>query len=196
MTTSFEISAFPPDEAPRASRFCSATGRPFQSGDKMRSVLFEEDGEIKRVDLCEEAWRNYERPASAVAWWTSRVAEPEEKKKILTPNDALVALFESLVFKQDQADLRYALALLLVRRRVFRFEFENKPKDALKSGRDSIFVYSSRNDACYAVPVVPMNETQIDDVQKRLVALLDSPPEDLSESIAEAASVAERELEE
>ena len=196
MTTSFKISAFPPEEAPRASRFCSATGRPFQPGDKMRSVLYEEDGVIKRVDLCAEAWRNYTRPETAVAWWTSRVAESEERKKILTPNDALVALFESLVFKPDQEDLRYALALLLVRRRVFRFEFENKPKDAEKSGRDSIFVYSSRNDACYAVPVVRMDEAQIADVQKRLVALLDSPPEDIPESVAEAAIAAARELEE
>lgn len=194
--TSFEISAFPPEEAPRASRFCSVTGKPFQPGDKMRSVLYEEDGVIKRVDLCAEAWRNYTRPASAVAWWSSRVGEGEEKKTRQTPNDALVALFESLIFKPDQADLRYALALLLVRRRVFRFEFENKPQNAEKSDRDSVFVYSSRNDACYAVPVVHMDDAQIDDVQKRLVALLDSPPEDLPESIVDAEIAAEQALEE
>ena len=193
--TSFEISAFPPEEAPRASRFCSVTGRPFEPGDKMHSVVYEEDGAIKRVDLCAEAWRSYTRPATAVAWWTSRVADGEEKKARSTPNDALVALFESLVFKPDQADLRYALALLLVRRRVFRFEFENKPQET-KNGRDCVFVYSSRNDACYAVPVVPMNEAQIADVQKRLVELLDAPSEDADDSVADAASAAAQELEE
>lgn len=195
---SYEISAFPPEDAPKASRVCAATGKLFQPGEKIHSILYEENGTLKRDDLCAEAWRSYKRPESAVAWWTSRVAEPDEKKVRLTPNDALVSLFESLVFKPDQADLRYALALLLVRRRVFRFEFENIAQSAnskTRSGQDSIFVYSSRNDACYAVPVVAMDEARIVDVQNRLVALLDAPPDNFASSedvdaIAQAAAAA------
>lgn len=196
---SFEISSFPPADAPRASRVCVATGRAFQPGEKIHSVLYEENGTLKRDDLCAEAWRSYKRPETTVAWWTSRVAEPEEKKTGLTPNDALVSLFESLVFKPDQADLRYALALLLVRRHVFRFEFENAAQSANsknKSGQESIFVYSPRNDACYATPVVAMDEAKIADVQNRLVALLDAPPNQFtsSDEVAQAAAAAVKAL--
>lgn len=192
--SSFELSAFPPEEAPKASRVCSVTGRAFQLGDKMYSVLYEEEGEIKRVDLCAQAWRGYKRPDSALAWWSARVVAAEEKKVKLTPNDALVALFESLVFKPDQADLRYALALLLVRRRVFRFEFERNEQDAgteTARKQNVVFVYSSRNDACYSVPVVPMNPAKIADVQERLLAALDTPPAELVDDDEAARLAAE-----
>ena len=179
-------------------RVCTATGARFQPGEKVRSVLYAEDGEIKRDDLCAKAWRDYEKPESAVAWWSWRVGAPEEKRARPTTNDFLVALFESLVFKPDQADLRYVLALLLVRRRVFRFEFENNAQKSSQKEQDSIFVYSSRNDACYATPVVDIDESKIADVQSRLVAILDSPPEEFSNAddvVAKAAAAAAAALE-
>ncbi|MBQ9371310.1 MAG: hypothetical protein IJU03_03885 [Thermoguttaceae bacterium] len=174
-----EISAFPPEESPRASRACAITGKPFAVGERVYSVIYEENGAIRRVDLCADAWRNFKRPESTLAWWSSRARAADSEKEpnaVLAPNDALAELFESLVDRSDQADLRYALALLLTRRRVFRFEFDESAREhGASESADTIYVYSSRNDAGYSVPVVKMDAEQIERVQERLVALINSP---------------------
>ena len=179
-----EISAFPPEESPRPARVCAVTGRPFELGERVYSIIYEENGEIRRADLCAEAWREFKRPETALAWWSSRARAADSEKDanaILAPNDALAELFEALADRPDQADLRYALALLLTRRRVFRFEFDENARERDDERPDSIYVYSSRNDAGYSVPVVNMTVAQISRVQERLVALLNSPTAALEE---------------
>lgn len=178
----FELSVLPPGGPPKASKTCSETGRAFTPGEKFYSILYYDQGELARKDMCVKAWKEFHRPESTLAWWSSRVHSPrstDDRKKTRSPNDALVSLFEELLFKPEEKRLLYALALLLVRRRVFRFEFENALAQQKRSSgnarQDSIFVYSSRNDACYAVPVVRMTQEEMDDVQKRLVDILDNP---------------------
>lgn len=177
----FELSVLPPGGSPKASKTCSETGRKFTPGEKIYSILYYDQGGLVRKDLCVKAWKSFQRPDTTLAWWSSRVPSPhptDDRKKTLSPNDALVSLFEELLFKPEERRLLYALALLLVRRRVFRFEFENaraQQKDKGNARHDSIFVYSSRNDACYAVPVVRMTQGEMDYVQKKLVDILDHP---------------------
>ena len=47
------------------------------------------------------------------------------KKVKLAPNDVLLELFDELADRPEQQDLRYVLTLLLVRRRVLRFDTAN-----------------------------------------------------------------------
>ncbi|MGN0931060.1 MAG: hypothetical protein ACI4NP_05070 [Thermoguttaceae bacterium] len=178
----FELSVLPPGGPPKASKTCSETGRAFAPGEKIYSIIYYDQGELARKDMCVKAWKGFRRPESTLAWWSSRVPShrsSDDRKKTRSPNDALVSLFEELLFKPEEKSLLYALALLLVRRRVFRFEFENaraQQKPSQENARqDSIFVYSSRNDACYAIPVVRMTQKEMDDVQNRLVDILDNP---------------------
>ena len=172
-----QISAFSPENAPKLSRFCAATGRPFEPGEKIFSVLLEENGEIQRRDLCAEAFAATRRPENALAWWSSRLPSSAEKKEKLAPNDALTDFFESLADRPDEAALRYVLALLLTRRRVLRFEreefdagIETRPGSA-----PSIVFFSPRRETSYVVPVVEMSPTEIADVEARLLALVREP---------------------
>ncbi|MBQ9800443.1 MAG: hypothetical protein IJO40_10995 [Thermoguttaceae bacterium] len=174
-----QISSFPPENAPKLSRVCSATGRSFEPGEKIYSVLFEENGEIRRRDLCAEAFAATPRPENALAWWSSRLPSGGEKKEKLAPNDALTDLFESLADRPDEAALRYVLALLLTRRRVLRFEREEIELDAAPSERPdsapSLVFFSPRRETSYVVPVVEMNSQEIADVEARLLALVREP---------------------
>jgi len=180
-TFSTEISRFSPEEAPRPSRVCSVSGKAFERGDVVYSFLCEESGEIKRYDLCSEATRSFTPPGTLLAKWKSKAGLDSEKSQRakLAPNDALISLFVALTDKPEKAALRYALALLLTRRRVFRFELEEDVKTANSgaSGKkdDSIYVYSPREETGYVVPVVSMNARQADEVQARLLELLDAP---------------------
>lgn len=184
------ISAFPPENAPKLSRVCSATGRPFEPGEKIFTCLFEENGEIRRRDLCADAFASTQRPENALAWWSSRLPDDAEKKEKLAPNDALLDLFESLADRPDEAALRYVLALLLTRRRVLRFEREEIDFGPNLGDRfvspPSIVVFSPRRDASYVVPVVELNAEEIADVETRLLELIREPVASLK--IADAAS--------
>ena len=172
-----QISAFPPENAPKPSRVCSATGRPFEPGEKIFTFLFEENGEIRRRDLCAEAFAATERPKNALAWWSSRLPSGAEKKEKLAPNDALTDFFESLADRPDEAALRYVLALLLTRRRVLRFEREEFAADAPErsDAAPSIVFFSPRRETSHVVPVVEMTATEIAEVEARLLALVREP---------------------
>jgi hypothetical protein len=174
-----QISAFPPENAPKLSRVCSATGRPFEPGEKIFTFLFEENGEIQRRDLCAEAFKETKRPENALAWWSSRLPSGTEKKEKLAPNDALTDFFESLADRPDEAALRYVLALLLTRRRVLRFEREEFGLDADSAAPSaalpSIVFFSPRRETSYVVPVVEMNAEEIAAVETRLLALVREP---------------------
>lgn len=176
-----QISAFPPENAPKPSRVCSETGRPFKPGEKIFVVLFEEKGEIRRRDLCAEAFAATKRPENALAWWSTRLPSNADKKEKLAPNDALTDLFESLADRPDEAALRYVLALLLTRRRVLRFEREeieflgdgDAPQRSLSA--PSLVFFSPRRETSYVVPVVEMNAEEIAAVETRLLALVREP---------------------
>lgn len=176
-----KISAFKPENAPKPSRACASTGQPFSPGDKIYSVLLEEDGALKRLDFSASAWRSHPRPENALAWWSSRVKDEAtvEKKLKLAPNDALTAIFIALADKPNQAALRYALALLLARRRVLRFDYEENASycaaDSDERATNSIYVFSPRNETGYLVPIVPMTASQMDEVQRQLASLLEDP---------------------
>ena len=176
-----EISKFSPEEAPKPSRVCSVSGKAFEQGDVVYSFLCEESGEIKRYDLCAEAKRSFAPPGVLLAQWKSKAGVESEKARQakLAPNDALTSLFVSLANKPEQAALRYMLALLLTRRRVFRFELDEENRlatsDASDRNEDAIYVYSPREETGYVVPVVVMDAKQTVEVQAKLLELLDAP---------------------
>lgn len=186
--TSLNFARFSPENSPKMARCCCATEKPFEPGEKAYSALFEENGEIVRRDYCAAAWKANPRPENALAWWSTKIPLNADKKAPVAPNDALADLFESLADRPDQAALRYALALLLTRRRVFRFEREETTttettlelgiggdvdgENALSGAASAIVVYSPRRETSFVVPVVAMTDAQIADVQARLAELL------------------------
>src|SRR4051794_20761337 len=107
-------------EVQRCKRCCAATERALEPGDECYSVLEIAGAEVVRKDYCPEAWKG--PPEAVFGWWKSRVPEPTAKKIKLAPNDVLLELFDQLADKSEQHDLRYVLALLLVRRRVLRVD--------------------------------------------------------------------------
>ena len=66
------------------------------------------------------------------------------------PNDVMLHFFEELENQPDRADMRFVLALLLVRRRVLRED--DRTKD--ERGREVTVLFCPRNDKSYEVPTV------------------------------------------
>jgi hypothetical protein len=108
-----------------------------------------------------------------IGWWKSRIPEPTAKKVKLAPNEVLLELFDQLAEQPECGDMRYVLALLLIRRRVLRVE---TPSEATHpaAGRDveTIVVYCPRRETTYELPAVTPSEARIDEIQQQLSELL------------------------
>lgn len=168
-------------EVQRSTRRCAATDRSLEPGDVCYSVLEVQGADVVRRDFCGEAWTG--PPADAFGWWKSRVPEPTAKKIKLAPNDVLLQLFDELADRPDHQDMRYVLALLLLRRRVLRLDgaldpMSNPSLPAVPEGSMELMtVYCPKREAAYELPVVMPRGARIDEIQRQLSELLVSGAE-------------------
>jgi hypothetical protein len=152
-------------EVQRCSRRCAATDRVLEPGDLCYSVLEVSGADVLRKDFSADAWNG--APDGALGWWKSRIPEPTAKKIKLAPNEVLLELFDQLADQPDQIDLRYVLALLLVRRRVLRVEDVSG-----ETLHEIMRVYCAKRDATYDVIVNMPTGARVDQIQQQLSDLL------------------------
>ena len=159
-------------EIQRSTRRCAATDRALEPGEWCYSVLEVHGAEIVRKDFAASAWTG--APAEAFGWWKSRVPEPHLKKIKLAPNDVLLELFDQLAERPENEDMRYVLALLLVRRRVLRLDGPTMTaaKPSTPSGVQLMTVYCPIREASYEVTVVMPSDDRIEAIQAQLSELL------------------------
>jgi hypothetical protein len=84
------------------------------------------------------------------------------------PNDVMLDLLEQLADDAEHRDMRYILALLLVRRRVCRLE-ENRRDE---QGREMLVLFCPRREREYEVVVATPTEERTKDIQDELARLL------------------------
>jgi hypothetical protein len=164
MQTDFEIQ--------RSTRRCAATDRPLAAGEWCYSVLEVQGADIVRKDYAASAWSG--PPTESFGWWKARVPEPHAKKIKLAPNEVLLELFDQLAEQPHNADMRYVLALLLVRRRVLRLDGATGG-DAKPTALDDVqtmTVFCALRDAAYEVAVVMPSDERIEAIQTHLNELL------------------------
>ncbi len=155
-------------EIQRCTRHCAATGRELLPGETFYSVLMEKGSNVERHDYSVEAWT--EPPHDALGWWKSQVPDPKTQRKQWAPNDVMLRLFDELSDQPSRADVRYVLALLLVRRRVLRLEDTELEESA---GDETMVVYCPRRDETYRVPVVLPDALRAEEIQSQLAQLLE-----------------------
>jgi hypothetical protein len=105
-----------------STRRCCVTGRELQPGEKCYSVLLDQEGKFVRQDYSLEAWPG--PPAGAFSFWMSRVAAPDSRRRLAIDDELLMDCFLRLEGQAEpgRVRFRYVLALLLMRRRRFRFD--------------------------------------------------------------------------
>jgi hypothetical protein len=111
------------------TRRCAVTGRELRPGEKYFSALLDEAGRFARHDYGPESWSG--PPPGAVAHWAGRVPTGgEAARRPPIDDELLVECFQRLDGATEPARVhfRYVVALLLMRRK--RFKFEDVHKDA------------------------------------------------------------------
>jgi hypothetical protein len=104
------------------ARICAATGRELKPGDEFHAVLTECNGKFIRTDFAADAWPG--APTEAVAHWSGRVPPDNKPRKPVVNDEVLLGCFDRLkdATDADSLNFRYVAALLLMRRKRFRFE--------------------------------------------------------------------------
>ena len=151
-------------EVTHCSRTCAVSGRTLAPREAYFSTLHIDNGVTVRRDYAADQWRG---PADGViAWWKARVPESESKPK-LAPQDVLLNLFTELAERPHEAEFRYVLGLLLVRRRILKFD--ETRHDA--AGEVMLLDCPRRNEQ-YELLVAAPDPERTEQLQQRMVELL------------------------
>lgn len=150
----------------RCTKKCHATEREFRPGETYYSVLVQEGADVARHDYSAEAWPG--PPEESLGWWKSQMPGATNKKRHWAPNDVMLHYFEQLAEREDQVDVRYVLALLMVRRRVLRQE----GTETDEQGREQLLLFCPRNEQEYRTLVAMPADDRVQQIQQELGRLL------------------------
>ncbi|MCR9118579.1 MAG: hypothetical protein NXI22_16710 [bacterium] len=153
-------------ETPRFSKKCAKTGEEFQPNQTYFSVLTAEGADVVRRDYCEAAWEG--PPEDAIGWWRSQTPDAAAKKIGWAPNDVMLNYFVNLEEDEEKSDMRFVLALLLIRRRIVRLEEPETDDD----GREVMIVYSPKDETTHRVAPASPKPERIAEIQDELAELL------------------------
>ncbi len=153
-------------EVQRCTRHCAVTLRELQPGEMFYSTLTTEGAQVVRHDYSAEAWQG--PPEGVLGWWKSHMPERDARRLHWAPNDVMLELLETLQSQPDKQDMRYVLALLLIRRRVVRLE--ETERDELS--REVSVLYCPRREATYRVLTVMPSAERTAEIQEELARLL------------------------
>jgi hypothetical protein len=149
------------------ARTCTATGRELRAGEKVFSVLWDEAGQFVRKDYAADAWPG--PPSGAVAWWAGRIPEAGRPPKPTINEELLVDCFEHLTDTTDPGRLnfRYVVALLLMRRKRFRFD------DTQKRGEQEVLLLrDAKSGRKHEVLDPHLGEAEMDTVRDEVFRVL------------------------
>jgi hypothetical protein len=160
-------------EVHRATRRCAVTSREFQPGEVYYSLLVEDSGQVMRRDYAASAWPG--PPERAVGWWRATLPETHSAGPKMAPNDIALELFDHWRQQSGREDATYVLALLLVRKRVFRFNDTAGP--SAEDSADLLHLLCPARATEYTLPIVEISPERAAEIQAELVHLLyaDSP---------------------
>lgn len=155
-------------EIARCTRRCAASGRELAPGESIYSALVPNGAQVVRQDYAASEWHG--PPENSIGWWKSTLPDGV-KRTTWAPHEVMLEFFENLEHDPTREDLRYVLALLLVRRRVLRVESEET--DA--AGRTVQVLDCPRKETQYRVAVVLPEASRAAELQAQLAPLLQQP---------------------
>jgi hypothetical protein len=143
------------------------TGRDLQPGERYYTALLEEGDRFVRQDFSSQAWQG--PPAGAFSFWSGRVPRPDETVKPRFDDDALEECFQRLEGQDEpgRVNFRYVVALLLIRRKRFRFE---QTLDA--NGGEKLELSNIKTGAKHLVLNPQLTDEQMAEVQNEVFRVL------------------------
>jgi hypothetical protein len=149
------------------TRRCAVTGRELRPGERYYTALLETAGHFVRQDYSADAWQG--PPPNAFSFWSGHVPPESESHKPRFDDDLLVECFERLEGQTEpgRVSFRYVVALLLMRRKRFRFD------EARTEGNHEVLVVKcTRTGAKHQVVNPGMTQDEMMAVQEEVFKVL------------------------
>lgn len=149
------------------TRRCMTTGRELQAGERFFTALVESGDRFQRQDYAPEAWHG--PPDGAFSYWMGKVPPTAGHEKPRFDDDLLEECFERLEnpTESGRVNFRYVLALLLIRRKRFRFEATR-----YEGPEERIILFSPRSNRRYEVVNPRLSDLQMKDAQSEVFQVL------------------------
>jgi hypothetical protein len=149
------------------TRRCAATGRELKPGEPFYSVLIDEGARFVRKDYSSEAWQG--PPAGCFSFWAGRVPDQDDKRHPRIDDDLLVDCFQRLEGQTEpgRVNFRYVVALLLMRRKRFKFE-----EARTEGGLETLCLRCTRTRTLYQVVNPRLTEIEMTAVQDEVFKVL------------------------
>jgi len=131
---------------------------------------------LKRVDVSLDAWDQGHRPDRLFSYWRSTVPLPHEKKKLFVNDEALMDLLTRLGDhdQPDRQSFRFVLALILMRKRLLRYECSEKRTDECGLEQEWWQMKPKGTDQLIDVLNPQINDEQIQKVTEQLGQILEA----------------------
>ena len=149
------------------TRRCAVTGRELQPGERFYTALLEEGNLLLRKDYSHEAWKG--PPAGAFGFWSGRVPPAEAGRRPQIDDDLLATCFHRLEGETEpsRVSFRYVVALLLMRRKWFKFE-----EARTEAGREILRLRCARTREVHEVINPGLTEDELGAVQEEVFKVL------------------------
>jgi hypothetical protein len=143
------------------TRHCAASGRELRPGECYYSVLLDQGGKFLRQDYSAEGWQG--PPPGAFSFWQGRISAGSTPRRPPIDDDLLMDCFQRLAGQGEpgRVHFRYVLALLLMRRRRFRFEEARQ-----EGGRETLHLRCTRTGAKCQVVNPCLTDEEMEAVQE------------------------------
>ncbi len=151
-------------EIANCTRRCAASGRPIAPGEEYWSTLAMDGGAAVRRDYALDAWTG--PPEGIVAWWRAKLGDGGSREK-LAPQDVLLNLFAALADEPAEAEFRYVLGLLLLRRRLVKLDHTRTD-----TACEVLVLDCPRRDEQFELCVATPDAERAAELERRLVELV------------------------
>jgi hypothetical protein len=146
---------------------CAITGRILSETEEFFCALFEEGESFRRMDVCKEAWNG--PPENCYCFFKTRVPTRQKRKRLFIDDQALTAFFVRLEPETEpvRMQFRFVLALLLMRKRLLRYEGSSS-----EGGTERWNMFATWDQSKHQVVNPRLTDDQIEGVSRQLTAIL------------------------
>lgn len=155
-------------EVQRSAGRCAGTDRELTPGEEYYAALVDKETCFERCDYSCEYWEEH-RP-EVFSFWKTRIALPNQKKKLFVDDGILINFFERLAQETEpvRVHFRFVLALILMRKRLLKYQ------DSVR--KDGVEVWQMRfvrETDIHEVVNPQLDEEQIQHVSEELSSILE-----------------------
>lgn len=157
-------------EISRPAGTCSVSGRGLGEGEAFHTVLVETVSGFERRDVAEECWTG--PPENAVCHFKTRVPKKAERRRVFVDDEVLVDFFLRLGRSDEplKQRFRFVLALMLMRKRILKYEQTVRAEDA-----EVWRMRLTKDKSVHDVRNPELNEVQIQELTAELSNILAGP---------------------